>query len=81
MDSCSSRRVAGLRVSAPQMPALVRQWRPIITFSSTVMSLNRRMFWKVRAMPSAVMRWGLRPLSRCFSPLAPYRCTVPSVGL
>jgi hypothetical protein len=27
-------------------------WRPTITFSSAVISANRRMFWKVRAMPA-----------------------------
>jgi hypothetical protein len=30
----------------------VRTWRPTITFSSAVISGNRRMFWKVRAMPA-----------------------------
>jgi hypothetical protein len=30
----------------------VRTWRPTITFSSAVISANRRMFWKVRAMPA-----------------------------
>ena len=30
----------------------MRTWRPTITFSSAVISPNRRMFWKVRAMPA-----------------------------
>ena len=44
------------------MPADVRQWRPIMTFSSTVMVGNRRMFWNVRAMPSDVISLGFMPL-------------------
>ena len=30
----------------------MRTWRPTITFSSAVISANRRMFWNVRAMPA-----------------------------
>ena len=41
-----------LRRIAPSSPEWVRTWRPTITFSSAVISANRRMFWKVRAMPA-----------------------------
>ncbi|MNU06928.1 hypothetical protein D3C72_2522960 [compost metagenome] len=55
-------------------------WRPTITFSSAVMSENRRMFWKVRAMPAlatsctAVGSYGLPasskvPLSGVYRPV------------
>jgi hypothetical protein len=44
-------RVAALLSMAPSTPARVRTWRPTMTFSSAVMLPNRRMFWKVRAMP------------------------------
>ena len=46
-------------------PARVRQCMPTSTFSSTVIWLNRRWFWKVRASPSAVMACGGRPVSSC----------------
>ena len=39
-------------------PARVRQYMLTSTFSSTVIWLNSRWFWKVRATPSTVMRWG-----------------------
>ena len=42
-----------LMTFAPKTPARVRTWRPTMTFSSAVMLPNRRMFWKVRAMPAA----------------------------
>jgi len=35
-----------------------------MTFSSTVMAGNRRMFWKVRARPKVVIRFGFMPLMR-----------------
>jgi hypothetical protein len=41
-----------VRKIAPTSPECVRTWRPTITFSSAVISANRRMFWKVRAMPA-----------------------------
>ena len=44
-------------------PDFARQWRPIMTFSSTVMLGNSRMFWNVRAMPRSVTWLGFRPLS------------------
>ena len=47
----SAARVAAVRSIAPKTPARVRTWRPTMTFSSAVMLPNRRMFWKVRAMP------------------------------
>ena len=40
-----------VRKTAPSRPEWVRTWRPTITFSMAVISANRRMFWKVRAMP------------------------------
>ncbi len=49
----------GPRSRADHSPSLVRVWRPTRTFSRTVMLANRRMFWKVRAMPACVTRWGL----------------------
>ena len=56
-----SARADGRPRTMPAMPARDRQCRPTSTFSSTVIWLNRRWFWKVRAMPSAVMAWGLQP--------------------
>ena len=40
-----------VRKTAPKSPECVRTWRPTMTFSSAVISGNRRIFWKVRAMP------------------------------
>ncbi len=57
--ACSSARVPRSRSSAPNTPARVRTWRPIMTFSSAVRLANRRMFWKVRAMPACASRCGL----------------------
>ena len=54
----------GCAAIAPNTPACVRTCRPIITFSSADRLANRRMFWKVRAMPSAAMRSGVEPLER-----------------
>ena len=52
------------RRAAPSMiassPALVRGTMPASTFSSTVIWLNRRWFWNVRAMPQRVTRCGGR---------------------
>ena len=46
-----------------------------MTFSSAVISLNRRMFWKVRATPSLVTFEGSMPaMSR------PLKRIVPEVG-
>ena len=49
----------GPRRRADQRPSLVRVWRPTRTFSRTVMLAKSRMFWKVRATPAWVTRWGL----------------------
>ena len=35
---------------------------PTSTFSSAVISLKSRMFWKVRPIPSAVIAWGGLPV-------------------
>ena len=48
---------------APSTPAFVRTWRPIITFSSAERFAKSRMFWNVRAMPSAAMRSGVASTS------------------
>ena len=52
-----------MRSTAPIRPDWLRTWRPTITFSSAVISANRRMFWKVRAMPAwppRAPRWACR---------------------
>ena len=41
--ACLTEFAGGLKM-APGMPACMRQWRPIMTFSRTVMFWNRRMF-------------------------------------
>ncbi len=56
--AASSARVRAVRSTPPKTPARVRAWRPTITFSSAVMLANRRMFWKVRAMPRCVATCG-----------------------
>jgi len=55
--SASSRRSPAVLNTAPNTPERVRTCRPTITFSSAVMSPNRRMFWKVRAMPASATLW------------------------
>ena len=58
-SSAARRRIAALfsagtrasRNMAPKTPAPVRTWRPTMTFSTADMLPNRRMFWKVRAIP------------------------------
>ncbi len=45
---------------APTAPVWSRECIPTSTFSSTVMLPKRRMFWKVRAIPRAVIWWGCR---------------------
>ena len=47
----SRRQYCGRRKIAVAVLYFVSLCRPTSTFSITVMSLNRRMFWKVRAMP------------------------------
>ena len=66
---------------ASRMLVRVRQWQPIITFSSTVIAGNRRMFWKVRAMPSAVMLFGFMPFSLRLLPVGGWIVTWPCVGV
>ena len=52
-----------------------RPYRATRTFSPTVRSRKRRMFWKVRATPSRARTWGESPeIGR------PRRCTSPAVG-
>ncbi len=63
------------------MPALVWQCRPTMTFSSTVISGKRRMFWKVLAMPSAVIWCVFMPLRAWRSPSGVRRTMVPEVGV
>ena len=41
-------------------------WKPASTFSSSVSCLKRRIFWKVRAMPSRTRRCAGKPI-RFFS--------------
>ncbi len=41
----------------------MRAWEPTITFSRADIVENRRMFWKVRAMPAARIRSGRRPVT------------------
>ena len=36
---------------------------PTLTFSSAVSAGNSRMFWNVRATPSRLTRWVLRPIT------------------
>ena len=54
----SSRRTRGGRRIDPNSPARIRAWWPTITFSTAVIAPNRRMFWNVRATPSAVITSG-----------------------
>ncbi|MNT83774.1 hypothetical protein D3C72_2236890 [compost metagenome] len=56
MIAISSALKAWVRKMAPIRPDWLRTWRPTITFSSAVISANRRMFWKVRAMPALATR-------------------------
>ena len=54
------------------MPARIRECWPTITFSSADMVGNRRMFWKVRAIPIAVIRSGrAREISRSRNVIRP----------
>ena len=60
----------------PNSPAFIRACWATLTFSSALMVLNRRMFWNVRATPSAVILSGRLPvMSR------PSNDTRPAVGL
>ena len=49
---------AGCAASRRARRRCVRTCRPTITFSSAVMSANRRMFWNVRAMPASATSCG-----------------------
>ena len=65
-----------MRSTTLTTPLRVRQCCPTMMFSSAVISLNRRMFWKVRATPSLVTFDGSMPaISR------PLKRMVPDVGL
>jgi len=72
--SASSRRNLGPRRIEVRAAALVRQNRPTMTFSSAVMLLKSRMFWKVRAMPAMTTARGFGGRR------APLKATWPSVG-
>ena len=69
--SASSRRAHRGRISAATRPALVRTWRPTLTFSSTVRFWNSCTSWKVRTSPRrgdplrARPRSHPRPRRRC----------------
>ena len=54
----SSERTHGGRMIEPKSPARMRACWPTITFSSAVIVGKRRMFWKVRAIPIAMIRSG-----------------------
>ncbi len=65
-----------VRISASAIVCRKRGYMPTSTFSMTVIAPNRRIFWKVRAMPSEVI-WSERsPTSGC-----PSKRIVPSSGL
>ena len=60
-------------------PGMLVVWcasTPTMTFSRAVIWANRRIFWKVRAMPLWVMRYRLRPTIDW-----PSNWTSPLVGL
>ena len=61
----SVRIAPGVRAMTRSMFVCERQCWPTITFSSAVISLNRRMFWNVRAMPSLVTLEGSMPAMAC----------------
>src|SRR5207244_1591579 len=73
--SLSSRLDRRVRSTASRTPARWQASRPTITFSSAVMALNRRMFWKVRAIPARVTWYALRPARDL-----PSRRMSPAVG-
>ena len=54
-----------MRNSALSSPTLLLASAPTMTFSSAVIDLKSRMFWKVRAMPSLVMSWRFSFASGC----------------
>jgi hypothetical protein len=57
--SASSRLTPRVRTTEVNRLALSRECMPTSTFSSVVMFLNRRMFWKVRPTPRDVIAWRL----------------------
>ena len=71
-----TRRLNGLKPNK-----VTQQWRPIITFSSTVILGNSLIFWKVRASPCWVTLFGFSPFSRRVSWLCGVRNRSPEVGL
>src|SRR6266571_7765185 len=58
-----SRRKTGSVPSCARVSSRRRECMPTTTFSAALRSLNRRMFWKVRAMPSPATRCAGRPVS------------------
>ena len=66
----SSPALLGARPGVPTTmlasPLRVRQCMPTSTFSSTVIWLKQRWFWKVRAIPSAVIRCGGSRVRSCW---------------
>ena len=71
----SSSSKAPLRTIAENNPALATRMPATITFCSTLMERNSRMFWNVRAMPRDAMRAGLQPLTS-----SPSNSTLPPSG-
>ena len=59
----SSRFWAGVRSMAARTPSRVRLCCATMTFSKAVIFWNSRMFWKVRATPSARILCGRRAAS------------------
>ena len=51
-----------MRSTEPNSPARIRACWPTITFSTADIVANRRMFWNVRATPSAVILSGRIPV-------------------
>ncbi|KAG1532364.1 hypothetical protein G6F50_016244 [Rhizopus delemar] len=74
--AASSARVPRVRSTAPSTPALVRMWRPIITFSMADRLANRRIFWKVRARPAKATSCGFLPDMD-----SPLKVQLPSSGM
>ena len=65
-----------MRRIEPNSPAFIRACWPTITFSTALIVENRRMFWNVRAMPSAVIMSGRLAVTS-----SPSNVIVPGVGL
>ena len=86
----SSRAYLGKCRMLPASPYRTESFMATIRFSATVRSLNRRMFWNVRAMPAlftcaVVMLWVSLPSSR-MAPAVPYTLVrikgrIPNFGM